>query len=107
MDESLLVIKELEPGYTVNQYVLTSRLGRGGFCEVWLAHHQNKNLHSKKYAIKFLANTDLKEQDRFEREMRILAKLDDNLHIINAVDCGEVAATFQMVNPTSGDVTRE
>ncbi|NWJ45410.1 MAG: SUMF1/EgtB/PvdO family nonheme iron enzyme [Chloroflexi bacterium] len=107
MNDTILVVKELQAGYQVDRYLLEEPLGRGGCGEVWLACHQNKNLHTKKYAIKFLTNPGPREQNRFEREMQILAQLDDNPHIIKALDCGEIIGTLQALDLVNRKVTGE
>ena len=37
-----------------SQYILISKLGQGGFCEVWLAENiENGNQYAIKFVIKF------------------------------------------------------
>ncbi|NWJ49183.1 MAG: serine/threonine protein kinase [Chloroflexi bacterium] len=107
MSNTYTVVKELQTGYQIDKYILEERLGRGGGGEVWLAHHQNKNLATIKYAIKFLINPGPREQNRFEQEMKILAHLARNPHIIKASDCGEFSATIQEKNSVTKKVIDE
>jgi serine/threonine-protein kinase len=74
-------------GQRVGAYRLTGRLGAGGMGEVLLAERADGRFEAR-VAIKFVATTSLRDRALFERERRVLARL-DHPSIARIIDAGE------------------
>ncbi|MBO0778040.1 MAG: serine/threonine protein kinase [Ktedonobacteraceae bacterium] len=82
-------------GATIGQYIIQSRLARGGMSDVYLACDMEKD---KRVAIKLVHHRDEENCKRFRREVRAVAHLHHE-HILPILDCGEYGPWYYMVTP--------
>ena len=85
---------ELEPS-TIAHYQLEHILARGGMSLVYLAHDIDTG---QKVALKLVHAIEHDYYERFQREARTLAGL-DNEHILPVIDYGEYGSWFYMTMP--------
>src|SRR5262245_796295 len=91
-----MVYRGRTDGFTLGQYRILDRIGRGGMGRVFKAEHQTMN---RVVALKVLA-PDLMKTERarklFEREVRAAAKL-DHPNIVRAYDANQVGERHYLV----------
>jgi serine/threonine protein kinase len=83
-------------GLVIDRYVILERLGEGGMGRVYKAHHR---LMGRIVALKVIAPryaSRTRSLARFQREMRLIGRL-DHPHIIRAYDADQVDAAFFLV----------
>ncbi len=76
-------------GFKVGRYVIQDRLGSGSMGRVYLAHHQ---MMDRQVALKVIAPeivSNEKVVSRFQREMRLVARL-DHPNVIRAFDADQI-----------------
>lgn len=84
---------DLQPGTTIDRYVITEFVGRGGMAAVWKARHkQLGTLH----AIKFLEVHRTALKDRLIQEGRIQASM-RHINVVAATDVIEVEGSPALV----------
>jgi serine/threonine protein kinase len=83
-------------GLVIDRYVILDRLGEGGMGRVYKAHHR---LMGRVVALKVIAPryaSRTRSLARFQREMRLVGRL-DHPHIIRAFDADQIDAAFFLV----------
>lgn len=99
----------IEPGLIfegkLGKYVLERPLGRGGMGEVWSAKALlGHRFSERKYAVKF--PLDERNHERFEREINVLARLQNDT-VVNVVDHGEEPCSFFVMDRLEGETLAE
>jgi len=86
----------LEQGTTIDQYVISQRIGEGACAEIYKARQVKLE---RDVAVKVLKKTDDWDADviaLLEKEAKTIASL-NHPNIINVIDCGEYEETYYVV----------